>query len=211
MFRDRDGNVIYVGKAKNLRTRVRSYFYGDSRSSVAQMLRDLAAIDHIVCQTEIEAEVTELRMIHGNAPRYNRRSRPPRSPQYVKLTAEEFPRLSVVRTRRDDGCLYLGPFRSRRTATTVVHALWDAVPIRRCNTRSGKRALRARSPSWALPCARATGPSAMPNTDPWCSVYDMAWRPSPPPCSSRWSPESGSTLARPGSKRRPSYGIGIAR
>jgi DNA polymerase-3 subunit epsilon len=139
MFRDRDGNVIYVGKAKNLRTRVRSYFYGDNRSSVAQMLRDLVAIDHIVCETEIEAEVTELRMIHGNAPRYNRRSRPPRSSQYVKLTAEEFPRLSVVRTRRDDGCLYLGPFRSRRTAGTVVNALWDAVPIRRCNTKGGKR------------------------------------------------------------------------
>jgi DNA polymerase III subunit epsilon len=139
MFRDRDSNVIYVGKAKNLRTRVRSYFYGDNRRSVAQMLRDLAAIDFIVCNTEIEAEVTELRMIHANAPRYNRRSRPPRSPQYVKLTAEEFPRLSIVRNRRDDGCLYLGPFRSRRTANAVVSALWDAVPIRRCITRAGKR------------------------------------------------------------------------
>jgi DNA polymerase-3 subunit epsilon len=139
MFRDRDRNVIYVGKAKNLRTRVRSYFYGDSRRSVAQMLRDLTTIDFIVCNTEIEAEVTELRMIHANAPRYNRRSRPPRSPQYVKLTAEEFPRLSIVRNRRDDGCLYLGPFRSRRTANDVVSALWDAVPIRRCITRAGKR------------------------------------------------------------------------
>lgn len=139
MFRDKNGNVIYVGKAKNLRTRVRSYFYGDSRRSVAQMLRDLGDIDFIVCSTEIEAEITELRMIHTNAPRYNRRSRPPRSPQYVKLTAEEYPRLSIVRTLRDDGCLYLGPFRSRRVANTVVSALWDAVPIRRCITKRGKR------------------------------------------------------------------------
>jgi len=139
MFRDRDGHVIYVGKAKNLRSRVRSYFYGDNRRSVAQMLRDLADIDFIVCNTEIEAEITELRMIHGNAPRYNRRSRPPKSPQYVKLTAEEFPRLSTVRILRDDGCLYLGPFRSRRTATTVVNAIWDAIPIRRCITTGGKR------------------------------------------------------------------------
>ncbi len=139
MFRDRDGNVIYVGKAKNLRTRVRSYFYGDSRRSVTQMLRDLADIDFRVCNTEIEAEVTELRLIHSNAPRYNRRSRPPKSPQYVKLTAEEFPRLSVVRNLRDDGCIYLGPFRSRRIATAVVTAIWDAIPIRRCMTRGGKR------------------------------------------------------------------------
>jgi len=139
MFRDNGGNVIYVGKAKNLRTRVRSYFYGDGRRSVAQMLRDLTSIDFIVCNTELEAEVTELRMIHANAPRYNRRSRPPRSSQYVKLTAEEFPRLSIVRTRRDDGCLYLGPFRSRRTANAVVAAIWDAVPIRRCITRAGKK------------------------------------------------------------------------
>lgn len=139
MFRDRDDNVIYVGKAKNLRTRVRSYFYGDNRRSVGQMLRDLTDIDFRVCATEIEAEITELRLIHSKVPRYNRRSRPPKSPQYVKLTAEEFPRLSVVRTLKADGCLYLGPFRSRRIANHVVAAIWDAVPIRRCMTKGGKR------------------------------------------------------------------------
>ncbi len=139
LFRDKDGHVIYVGKAKNLRTRVRSYFYGDNRRSVGQMLRDLGEIDFRVCATEIEAEVTELRLIHSNIPRYNRRSRPPKSPQYVKLTAEEFPRLSVVRTLKADGCLYLGPFRSRRIANHVVTAIWDALPIRRCMTKGGKR------------------------------------------------------------------------
>lgn len=139
LFRDGDGNVIYVGKAKNLRTRVRSYFYGDDRRSVGQMLRDLVDIDFRVCATELEAEVTELRLIHSTTPRYNRRSRPPKSPQYVKLTNEEFPRLSVVRTLRDDGCLYLGPFRSRRVANMIVAAIWDAVPIRRCMTKGGIR------------------------------------------------------------------------
>ncbi len=139
LFRDRDDNVIYVGKAKNLRTRVRSYFYGDDRRSVAQMLRDLNRIEHRVCNTELEAEVTELRLIHSSVPRYNRRSRPPRSPQYVKLTSEEYPRLSIVRTLRDDGCLHLGPFRSRRQANAVVAAIWDVVPIRRCLTKGGRR------------------------------------------------------------------------
>ena len=138
MFRDRDSNIFYVGKAKNLRTRVRSYFYGDGRRSVGQMLRDLADIDFRVCSTELEAEVTEIRLIHHHVPRLNRRSRPPKSPQFVKLTAERFPRLSIVRTLRDDGCLYLGPFRTRRTANTVA-AIWDALPIRRCMTTGGKR------------------------------------------------------------------------
>jgi DNA polymerase-3 subunit epsilon len=139
-FRDRDQTVIYVGKAKNLRSRVRSYFYGDDRRSVEQMLRDLAAIDHIACATELEAEIAELRLIHAHHPRYNRRSRPPKSAHWIKLTNERFPRLSLVRRYRgDDGCLYLGPYRSRRHAEAVMHAIWDAVPIRRCLTRGGNR------------------------------------------------------------------------
>jgi DNA polymerase-3 subunit epsilon len=139
-FHDRDGSVIYVGKAKNLRSRVRSYFYGDDRRSVAQMLRDLERIDYRVCETELEAEVVELRLIAEHTPRYNRRSRPPRSQTWIKLTTERFPRLSMVRTVRDDAALYLGPFRSRKAAEVVVHAIWDAVPIRRCNTASMTRA-----------------------------------------------------------------------
>ena len=139
LFRDAAGAVIYVGKAKNLRTRVRSYFYGDDRRSIGQMLRDLAEIEHRVCEMELEAEITELRLIHAHRPRYNRRSKPPKSPYWVKLTRERYPRLSMVRAVRDDGCLYLGPFRSRRQAQEVVAGLWDAVPIRRCLTRGGSR------------------------------------------------------------------------
>jgi DNA polymerase-3 subunit epsilon len=139
LFRDRDGEVIYVGKAKNLRQRVRSYFYGDDRRSVTQMLRDLVDLDHRECATELEALVTELRLIHAHRPRYNRRSRPPKSTHWVKLTRERFPRLSVVRTLRSDGLAMLGPYRSRRAAEQVMHALWDAVPIRRCLTRGGGR------------------------------------------------------------------------
>ena len=58
-----------MGKAKNLRSRVRAYFYGDDRRSVDQMLRDLVAIDHRVCATELEASITEVRLIHAHVPR----------------------------------------------------------------------------------------------------------------------------------------------
>ncbi|HDH26414.1 MAG TPA: DEDD exonuclease domain-containing protein [Actinobacteria bacterium] len=138
-FHDRDGTVIYVGKAKNLRTRVRGYFYGDTRRSITNMLRELDHITHDVCSHELEASITELRLIHAHRPKFNRRSRPPKSPHWIKLTDEEFPRLSVVRSAKDSGRLLLGPFRSRRAATLVLHALWDAVPIRRCRTARASR------------------------------------------------------------------------
>ncbi len=139
LFRDRHGTVFYIGKAKNLRTRVRSYFYGDERRSVAAMLRELDAIDHRVTTTELEAEITELRLIHAHRPRHNRRSKPPKSSHWVKLTQEDFPRLSLVRTFRERALLHLGPFRSRKSAELVMMALWDALPLRRCTGRPGSR------------------------------------------------------------------------
>ena len=139
LFRDRDDAVMYVGKAKNLRSRVRSYFYGDTRRSVGTMLRELERIEHIVCATELEAEVTEIRMIHSHRPRHNRRTKPPKASHWVRLTDEAFPRLSIARSHRPDEELALGPFRHRRSAERVVHALWDALPIRRCTGRAGSR------------------------------------------------------------------------
>lgn len=139
LFRDRDGRVIYVGKASNLRARVRQYFYGDTRRSVADLLKELDSIDHQVCESSLEAEVTEIRLIHAHRPRHNRRSRPPKTSHFLKLTDERYPRLSVVRTVRDDALAYLGPFRSKRSADAVMHAIWDAVPIRRCRARAGSR------------------------------------------------------------------------
>ncbi len=139
LFRDRNGTVIYVGKATNLRSRVRQYFYGDKRRSITNLMRELSTIEHIVCDTVLEAEVTEVRLIHAHRPRHNRRSRPPKSSHWVKLTREAFPRLSVVRTLNDKGIFYLGPFRSKRSADLVVAALWDATRIRRCSGRPGTR------------------------------------------------------------------------
>ena len=141
-FVDRHGTIFYIGKATNLRSRVRSYFYGDQRRSVADMLRELHRVEFHVCESPIEAEVMELRLIHTHRPRHNRRSRPPKASHFVKLTKEKFPRLSLVRTIREDGDCYLGPFRSRRAAETVMLALWDAVPIRRCTHRPGSRTAR---------------------------------------------------------------------
>jgi DNA polymerase-3 subunit epsilon len=139
LFKDRRDEIIYVGKAKNLRTRVRSYFYGDTRRSIAQMLTELVEIDHRVCETELEAEITEVRLIRAHSPRHNRRSKPSRSSHWVRVTDEAFPRLSLARTVKEDALAHIGPFRGRKAAQRVVEALWDATPIRRCTHRPGTR------------------------------------------------------------------------
>jgi DNA polymerase-3 subunit epsilon len=103
------------------------------------MLRLLESIEVIPCATELEAAVTELRLIHAHRPRHNRVGRPARCDHWVTLTSEAFPRLSLARTFHTESRLVLGPFRSRRAAELVMTALWDAVPIRRCTGRPGSR------------------------------------------------------------------------
>jgi DNA polymerase-3 subunit epsilon len=140
LFRGRGGRVLYVGKATNLRQRVRSYFSGDERRKVGQLLRETESVDHVVCPGPLEAAVLEVRLIHHHLPPFNRRSKLWRRYAYLKLTLDErFPRLSVVRAvRPGDGCLYLGPLASVGAARQVADAIESTVPIRRCTGRPGR-------------------------------------------------------------------------
>lgn len=170
-FRSAAGEVLYVGKATDLRTRVRGYFGADPRRMVRGLLRETSRIDHRVCPTPIEAEIRELRAITAWRPRFNRSHKPPRNAVWVKLTAERFPRLSIVRTVRDDGATYLGPLRSSRSAERLRDALHDVLPLRRCTM---KITSRTRAPACALAemgrcCAPCTGA-----VDP--GVYDAVTR-----------------------------------
>jgi DNA polymerase-3 subunit epsilon len=139
LFRDRDGRVLYVGKATNLRARVRSYFASDDRRKVPQLLRELATIEHRVCASAFEAEIRELRLIQSLSPRFNRRGKSPRSGAYLKLTDERFPRLTVTRRASADASC-LGPFVSTTAAHLVREAIETAVPLRRCAARIGRQA-----------------------------------------------------------------------
>ncbi len=124
--------ILYVGKSVNLRSRTRSYFTSsETRSHITEMVRLASGMDYVVCETGLESEVRELRLIESHLPRYNRRSKRQRTICWVKLTDEAFPRLSIVRKRGSDG-YYLGPFSTRATATEVQRAIWDAFPIRQC-------------------------------------------------------------------------------
>src|SRR5437763_3014286 len=89
LFRGRGGRVLYVGKATNLRARVRSYFSTEQRRKVTQLLREMESVDDIVCAGPLEASVLEVRLIHQHLPPFNRRSKTWRRYAYLKLTLDE--------------------------------------------------------------------------------------------------------------------------
>ncbi len=150
LFRGRDGGVLYVGKSKDLRARVKSYFYGDERKKIDGLLAETVSIDGVPCTSELEALVVEARLIRRHEPKYNRRGKTWRRYAYVKVDpGEAFPRLKIVRgASPDDGCVYLGPFGSSATARLAKEALEEVLPIRRCTAAMGARTRFA-------PCALA--------------------------------------------------------
>ena len=135
LFRDRTGRVLYVGKATNLRARVRSYFSGDDRRKVGPLLRETHAIDHIVCHHPLEAAVREIRLIHQHEPRFNRQSTTWRASTYLRLTNEAFPRFTVVRRPPPTGTFHLGPLPSTSYARRVADAVESVVKLRRCTKK----------------------------------------------------------------------------
>jgi len=113
LYKNADGQVIYVGKAKNLRARVRSYFVegASEDAKTGSLLREAVDLEYIVVDNEHEALALENNLIKQKKPRYNILLRDDKSYPYVKLTmAERFPRIYVTRRLRKDGALYFGPF-----------------------------------------------------------------------------------------------------
>lgn len=147
LFRNAQGEIIYVGKASNLRARVRSYFASDTRRKVGNLLRELAAVDHIECRGSLETTVLELRLIQRHQPRYNSAGRRRAAPVFVVLTDERFPRLTTARRAPGPERPALGPM-APRLARAVIDAVESAVPIRRCSSRPERA-------TCATPCAPA--------------------------------------------------------
>jgi len=140
LFREPSGKVLYVGKATNLRSRVRSYFSTDDRRKIGPLLREMGRIDYKRTSTPLEAAVLEIRLIHHLEPHYNREGTRWRKSVYVKLPVDRFPKLTLVKQPRDDGATYLGPISSRAQAALVIEAIETVVPLRRCAaTKPGPR------------------------------------------------------------------------
>jgi DNA polymerase-3 subunit epsilon len=141
LFRGRDRRVLYVGKSNDLRTRVKSYFYGDSRKWIEDLLAETISVEGIACGSEIESLVLEARLIRAHEPKYNRRGKTWRRYAYLSIDEREaYPRIRVVREPKAAGA-HLGPFASSKTARMAKEALEEAFPIRRC-TRSMRASTR---------------------------------------------------------------------
>lgn len=135
MFRDPSNTVLYVGKATNLRQRVRSYFGSDDRRKIGPMLREMHTVTHIELPDPLTAEVVESRIIGRSLPRYNKRGTTASKYCYIRLDTESaWPRLAVVKNPAKSG-VHLGPLPSRKMAALVVEGLQTALPLRRCTQR----------------------------------------------------------------------------
>ncbi len=136
LMRDRSGGLLYVGKAANLRRRVRSYFGPSGRHSrqIGRVLERLGAIEHEVCGSEFEASLKECRLLAEQRPPGNRRGVAQDARRYLKLTvAEEFPRCYVVTSPLDDSARYFGPLLSARSAKLAAEAVTRIFDLRSCH------------------------------------------------------------------------------
>jgi excinuclease ABC subunit C len=141
MFRDAEEKVLYVGKARNLRKRVRSYFRSAkslTRKSLLLVNR-IASLDYIVTDNEVEALILENNLIKKYRPRYNVRLRDDKQYPYIKVTDEKWPRVLVVREIEDDGGDYYGPYTNATAMRATLRTLRRVFPYRTCSNRRLER------------------------------------------------------------------------
>ena len=135
LMKDAAGNVIYVGKAKSLRSRAGSYFLKDAavEQRTAELVKQIADIDYIPCATEIDALLREARLIKDIRPKFNRDLKDGKSFPYLQIrTREEFPRVEVTRQPRRKGVRLYGPFTSKTQLKDAVGVLQRVLKFRTC-------------------------------------------------------------------------------
>jgi len=135
LYKDAHGTVIYVGKAKNLRSRVRSYFNDDRLADIktGTLIGEAREIDFIQVDNEKEALALENNLIKQYKPRYNILLRDDKTYPYIKLTAEQYPRVYVTRRLKKDGSSYFGPYFPGNLAHRLVHFIHRHFKVPSCN------------------------------------------------------------------------------
>ncbi len=141
LFRDREGRVIYVGKARMLRSRMRSYFQNPAGMlpKVRAMMNRVSDFDYIVTATEVEALILESNLIKAYQPRYNIDLRDDKTYPYLKITAEPFPRLCIVREKKDKVSRYYGPYTEVGLLRETIKLLTGIFPLRTCKNLPANR------------------------------------------------------------------------
>ena len=132
IHKDKNGTIIYVGKAKNLRNRVRSYFRGSHDTKTEALVSEIIDFEFIVTESNIEALLLEINLIKENKPKYNIMLKDDKSYPFIKITNETYPRLIITRQVKKDGGLYFGPYPDVGAANEIKRLLDRLFPFRKC-------------------------------------------------------------------------------
>ena len=137
IMKNKDKKIIYIGKAKALKNRVSSYFGSHSNHSlkVIRMVENVDDFDYILCDTEFEALVLECSLIKQHMPKYNILLKDDKGYNYIKITKEEFPRISECKQMDDDNATYIGPFISNFSVKNAVEETLKIFKLPTCNKK----------------------------------------------------------------------------
>ena len=138
IHKDKNGTIIYVGKAKNLRNRVRSYFRGSHDTKTEALVSEIVDFECIVTESDIEALLLEINLIKENKPKYNIMLKDDKSYPFIKITNERYPRLIITRQVKKDGGLYFGPYPDVGAANEIKRLLDRIFPFRKCTNPPSK-------------------------------------------------------------------------
>ena len=138
IHKDKNGTIIYVGKAKNLRNRVRSYFRGSHDTKTEALVSEIVDFEFIVTESNIEALLLEINLIKENKPKYNIMLKDDKSYPFIKITNERYPRLIITRQVKKDEGLYFGPYPDVGAANEIKRLLDRIFPFRKCTNPPSK-------------------------------------------------------------------------
>lgn len=141
LMKDKHGTIIYVGKSKLLRNRVRSYFTGANDQKTQRLVQEIVDFEYIVTSSEIEALILEMNLIKKYDPKYNVLLKDDKSYPYLKITNERHPRLIITRKVKKDKGKYFGPYPNVLAARETKKLLDRMYPLKKCNNPPGRHCL----------------------------------------------------------------------
>ena len=147
-FKDKSDNIIYIGKAKDLKKRVKSYFQKKSYRTPKEqsLIKRINTLEWIVCQDEADAFITEANLIKKHKPKYNVQLKDDKSFPYLKITNERLPKIDVTRTILNDKSTYFGPYTDVKSMRRLLDVLHRAFPIRNCYVELDKESTKNKEP-----------------------------------------------------------------
>lgn len=141
LMKNINGQIIYVGKAKNLKNRVRSYFKSSHTGKVAKMVSEVADFETIITSTNKESFLLEITLIQKHQPYFNIKLKRGTGYPYIKITNERDPQVKIVSKIKKDGAYYFGPYPNVYAAEETVNFIQKVYPLRRCNGYQGRPCL----------------------------------------------------------------------